>query len=320
MKKTKRIFFFLICFLVTLLFPVNADSQVLQSDSQVQADAWITVQIIGGAPGMDEERMWNQDFGWTHTFDPTGKIIATVNLTIRAYDVRSDWNGRHIVYADGEELGYLLGNNNTWSETSFLIDRSLIYDDGQLNIWIDIDSLVLGFNTTVDWSRLRTRWDFASNPLGYASNSTGGVKEQFMDNETVYATGSGFPGSDYIDVYVVNDTNWGSDMAIPPHIVMKTVLTDHDGNLGPVEVWNPTLMLGDYDLVFDVYQDGLYKEFESARDTVDGVNITGFTVLTFPVGGELLSNNVLSVGSWFIIGISTIVITVGIAVNKKKLI
>ncbi|MDI6888732.1 MAG: hypothetical protein QMC78_03425 [Methanocellales archaeon] len=46
-------------------------------------------QTITDAPGMDEYRWYNQDFGWTHTFDPTGKEIISAKLEIRAWNV--DW-------------------------------------------------------------------------------------------------------------------------------------------------------------------------------------------------------------------------------------
>ncbi|GAI51328.1 unnamed protein product, partial [marine sediment metagenome] len=60
-------------------------------------------QVIDDAPGMMEYRWYNQDFGWQHTFDPTGKIIISAKLLICAGDV--DFTApdpeRDIVSVDG---------------------------------------------------------------------------------------------------------------------------------------------------------------------------------------------------------------------------
>ena len=130
--------------------------------STVEANSWITVQIIGSAPGMDEYTM--TDFGWTHTFDPTGKQIFDVELTIMAYDVDYDQGERNYVYADGQFLGSLAGDTGeNWTETTFPINPALLAD-GQLNIWVDIDALNGGWLNIIDYSQLRTHWDFIPAP------------------------------------------------------------------------------------------------------------------------------------------------------------
>lgn len=96
----------------------------------MDADSWVTVQIIGGAPGMDEYRWYNEDFGRTHTFDPGCKIIHDVRLSIRAYDV--DWaeGERDAIWVDGRRVGYLRGSDGSWHTTNFNIPPDWL-NDGQ---------------------------------------------------------------------------------------------------------------------------------------------------------------------------------------------
>jgi hypothetical protein len=139
--------------------------------STIEADSWITIQIIGNAPGMDEYT--HTDFGWTHTFDPTGKQIFDVQLTIEAYDVDFDQGEIDNVYADGLLLGALVGDTGeNWTTTVFPISP-LMLADGQLNVWIDIDVLGGGWDVLIDYSQLRTHWDVIPAPGAIMLGSIG---------------------------------------------------------------------------------------------------------------------------------------------------
>lgn len=125
----------------------------------IEANSWITIQYIGSAPGMDEYRFSDQDFGWTHTFDPTGKVIYDVELKIMTWDVDFEQGERDNIYADGQLLGPLTGGSGEqWSETTFPINQCLL-NDGQLDIWLDIDTTNKAWASLIDWSQLRTHWD-----------------------------------------------------------------------------------------------------------------------------------------------------------------
>jgi hypothetical protein len=123
-------------------------------------------QIITDAPGMDEYRWYNQDFGWTHTFDPTGKRIISAKLEIRAWDVDwgEPWYMEHdIIYADGYRLGELKGWDDAWSITTFEIDPVLateILEDGEMYVFVDIDSTHTYYYwaVTIDWSKLTVEY------------------------------------------------------------------------------------------------------------------------------------------------------------------
>ncbi len=110
-------------------------------------------QTIGNALGMDEYRGSDQDFGWTHTFDPSGTTISSVSLEIMAWDVDYDSGERDLIYVDGNMIGELKGADGASTNTMFTIDLTLL-TDGTLNVWIDVDSTNDGWAVMIDWSRL----------------------------------------------------------------------------------------------------------------------------------------------------------------------
>jgi hypothetical protein len=291
------------------------------SETTYETNSWITIQLIGSAPGMDEERNATQDFGWSHTFsDPTIKIIYDVNLTIRAWDVDYILGEYDRVYADGVLVGELMGENGTWSETSFLIDPSMLYDDGNLNVWLDIDALENMYTVEVDWSRLRTHWDYI-DPVGNASDGSGSLRDLYEYYETVYAVGSLFPPDVDLDIYVVPDLEWTVGMAIPNDVSsdgVNTVHTTVNGTFDPIVIWPAPLKPGAYDVVFDVAQDGLYTEyFEAYTDGVDNPNHPGF-IVDWLVGGEILVTNPLAMLAPYIVVAATATGTLAVLYRKRR--
>lgn len=139
---------------------VNATTRTMTAGSSATY-----TETIGDAPGMDRDRWWNQDFGWTHTFDPTAKVITSAKLEIRTWDVDYAHGERNRLYADGQFLGLTRGANDSWSYTTFTLDPALLAD-GTLNIWINVDSLNTErtWRVVVDWSRLTVEHQAA----GYA--------------------------------------------------------------------------------------------------------------------------------------------------------
>ena len=115
-----------------------------------------------------------------------------------------------------------------------------------------------------------------------------------MTDEIVYATGTGFPPNSDVDVYIVGDLAWSDGDAIPPDVSsgVETVTTDGNGDLGPAPVWQPPLTPGEYDMVFDANQNGVYN---TATDVVDDPNHPGFIVRAVgppaPVGGIIVPVN-----------------------------
>jgi hypothetical protein len=104
-------------------------------------------------------RWANDDWGWTH--NAIGGTISSASLNIDAWDVD---------YADGERssisawsndidgwvlLGYLTGDNATWSYTTFSLDSSW-FDEiaAGLQVWMDIDTTGDGWAVSLAKSAL----------------------------------------------------------------------------------------------------------------------------------------------------------------------
>jgi hypothetical protein len=108
-------------------------------------------------------------------------------------------------------------------------------------------------------------------------------KDKYRTSEDVRVSGGGFmPGSD-VDVYVVGDGKWRGGETIAGYGIaaITTLTADGGGEIGGV-VWEAPLEIGEYDIVFDTGQDGVYDEIP---DLVDDPNHPGFTVVKTTVGG-----------------------------------
>jgi hypothetical protein len=104
-------------------------------------DEMIFTQVVDDAPGMGEYRWYNQDFGWTHTFDVPNACVAWAKLDITAWDVDYDAPDGETdrLSVNGQDLGTLYGYDWLWYTTSFTLPASLVLA-GPLNLWLDIDS------------------------------------------------------------------------------------------------------------------------------------------------------------------------------------
>ncbi len=86
------------------------------------------------------------DWGWTQTWDaPEDNLgILSATLAIDAYDVDIDMIPPEfdLIYGDGFLIGSLDGLNNIWNVTTFNLTGDVLdaLDDGELNVWMDIDS------------------------------------------------------------------------------------------------------------------------------------------------------------------------------------
>jgi hypothetical protein len=127
------------------------------------------------------------------------------------------------------------------------------------------------------------------SPEGESTDSVGVGQDTYFTDEDVYATGSGFRRNSDVDVYIVGDRAWTDGDPIPADVShgVETVATDGAGNLGPALVWPRPLTPGEYDMVFDANQNGVY---DAATDVVDDPNHPGFVVRAGPqpIGGSTL--------------------------------
>ena len=151
----------MVCSLVLLVLTVTTRTQAAPTITCVEIQEVVTqmtaVDVVDADTDQDDtyflpagisdsQIMWNTqyyrsyagDWGWSHTFGPPTTVISAT-LEIDAYDV--DAGEFDVISADGTVLGSLSGSDDAWVTTT--IDLAPVLDDlldGQLNVWIDIDS------------------------------------------------------------------------------------------------------------------------------------------------------------------------------------
>jgi ribosomal protein S8E len=115
-----------------------------------------------------------------------------------------------------------------------------------------------------------------------STDSSGEEKNLFYTNEIVYtkSTTNITTSSIQVRVYVItNKDNWSDGTPLTGYKTYISTMTDDAGYLPNTPIWNPPLIVGSYDIVVDVGNDGFYN---SSIDLVDSLTTTGFVVNTTP--------------------------------------
>ena len=111
------------------------------------------VDVVDAGSGQPDTRFgdyrwWNNDWGWTHTFDPPEFPDVTINwATLEIFAFDADFGEVDLIEGDGLALGQLDGaKDETWNTTILNLD-ALALDalmDGTMDIWMDIGSIPAG--------------------------------------------------------------------------------------------------------------------------------------------------------------------------------
>ncbi len=133
----------------------------------------------------------------------------------------------------------------------------------------------------------------APTPVSVDSSNNMGVElDTFQIGDPVYAIGSGYaPGTTY-DLYIVADTTWTDDMAIPARVsgTESSVTTDTSGNIAAGTLIWASAVQGKYDIVVDVNGNGFYNADTDALDSNVDVGfeaIPEFSTIAIPVASIL---------------------------------
>jgi hypothetical protein len=123
-------------------------------------------------------RYLNQDWGWDHDVayapDPcpfgTGVFsFLSGMLEVHAWGVNDE--DPTLIYGDGVLLGPLQPQppgNNTWTMTTFNLSPAFLQShlaDGQLDVWMDIDTLWSGSGVILDWANLTIDYQWECVPV-----------------------------------------------------------------------------------------------------------------------------------------------------------
>ncbi len=146
-----------ICAFVALILSVNspADASITIMDMVDSTDNQANTYFSSTPTDTDSTRpsptdtyrWWNEDWGWSHTFSPPGPTpssIISATLEIRAWDVDfpSEINIILGSGSSGTNIGNLQGGDDIWTTSILPLSSDLFTDlmDGDIDIWIDIDS------------------------------------------------------------------------------------------------------------------------------------------------------------------------------------
>jgi hypothetical protein len=122
-----------------------------------------------------------QDWGWDHAVtyladpspDASGVFsFVSGSLVVHAWGVNDD--DPTLIHADSVLLGSLLtqppGWGNTWTTTTFNLSPAFLQStltDGDLDVWMDIDSTWTGSGVILDWAKLTVnyQWEWAEQTV-----------------------------------------------------------------------------------------------------------------------------------------------------------
>jgi hypothetical protein len=172
---------------------------------------------------------YNQDYGWTHLFDPNTEcddlVIDSAFVVICAYDVDYCFqNPRYTCEFDqvtGDE-NYLFpyhldGSNMSNHATRFWVDVNAV-TDGSLNMWLDIDYAhgQCTWATTVNWSQLVVYYHACTTVPEPAGFDLGDLPPFNDFQEPCYTTGDVESGGPANPIWVDNYAWLGAEITIDP--------------------------------------------------------------------------------------------------------
>ena len=120
-----------------------------------------------------------------------------------------------------------------------------------------------------------------------SSDSLGNPKDTFVPGEMVYVT---VPATGQtVTLYIVADqTIWNEGDSLTDVSDGVEILTLNPGpGTQIIQIWAPPLVVGQYDIVMDVDNDGV---FDTGQDLVDSMLITGFSVIPEVPWGTIMAS------------------------------
>ncbi|HUT46190.1 MAG TPA: hypothetical protein VMX36_07870 [Sedimentisphaerales bacterium] len=141
-----------ICALAVLILAVSSRTQasltyvdVVDAGSGQTDTRFLPGGDSGGDPFECYYYRWhNDDWGWTHTFNPPEFPDVTINwATLEIYAFDADFGEVDLIEGDGILLGQLDGSpEDLWLLTTLTLDSTALDAllDGTMDMWMDIDA------------------------------------------------------------------------------------------------------------------------------------------------------------------------------------
>jgi hypothetical protein len=103
-------------------------------------------------------------------------------------------------------------------------------------------------------------------------NLEGTWDDEFLVYQTVYVEGTGYSSEADYAIYLVPHQEWVDGMAIPEAVegTLSVITSDVEGNVPATAVWEPYLTVGEYDVVVDINDNGVY---DAQTDVADEMRV-----------------------------------------------
>ena len=162
-----------------VVFPDTAIN-VANNASDPPTASWFLPTAVSPGYTPPWYRYGNQDWGWDHGVTylpdpcPYGSGVFSFlsgSLEVHAWGVTNE--DPTLIYGDGILLGPLQPQppgNNTWVTTLFNLSPAFLQSklaDGDLDVWMDIDTQWSGSGLILDWARLTVnyQWECEQPPV-----------------------------------------------------------------------------------------------------------------------------------------------------------
>jgi hypothetical protein len=258
---------------------------------------WLTgVQEAAGLAISVDGKTWSR-YGNAPVLNASGGTMTWDGQYVYAWSVVKDASDYHMWYSGGiaggnEGIGYAYSTDGlNWTKDPLSI---LHRNDPSVPAWRNIrtytpcvlqeGSIYKMWYSGLGGGVYGVGYATARQPGGNPADPGGAVKRAFFRRDSVYCSGSFFLPRSNVDVYIVVDDSWSNNMPIPADLSsdgFNTVPIDGVGNLAVTMIWPARLTIGQYDIVFDTNQDGIYQ---SGVDVVDDPGDPGFEVFDDPPG------------------------------------
>jgi len=153
------------CTVAAFVLAIGSSSYAAVSVDEVDAtDGQSDTYFYNGSGGTDPYdypyfRYGDEDWGWTHTFDPPVKAgaINSATLAISAFDCDNGTSEYDYIYVDGTYIGTLDGVNNADYTTTFPLSAGTcasLLSGSPIAVSMDIDSTGTSAAVTLNSSTL----------------------------------------------------------------------------------------------------------------------------------------------------------------------
>ena len=249
-------------------------SRTILSAGMLAALLVLTCAGTASAAGQDDENMGTVKFRGVVTGEPAIGAVGAGGVNVQIDEILSDPTG-NLTINDVVTVGYPIVPH--FADISAAMGNR-VEVCGEYRDIEEMPDWWSGVGEHWVWLHASDHFYRPLPPTAAASSATGAPHDRYPDYEDVYVTGSGFTAGTDVHIIVVMDRDWndGDSIHSPDVVAVSGGTISTSGTVGPVLVWHAPLVIGEYDVMIDANQNGIYNV---ATDGLDRGS-PGFAVIT----------------------------------------